>query len=176
MVAADNTLASAAGAKVLRDGGDAVDAAVATALVLGVVQPFGSGIGGGGFAVVHRAGGEPFALDFREVAPAKATRNMFLDAKGDVVKHASTRGPRSAGVPAEVAGLYALHSRHGKLPWKRVVEPALKFARDGYPAGELLHARVKRRRERFTKESPQLAAVFMPGGEPIAEGDRKSVV
>lgn len=170
MVAADNALASAAGAEALRDGGDAVDAAVVCALVLGVVQPFGSGIGGGGFAVVHRAGGKPFALDFREVAPAKATRDMFLDAKGDVVEHASTRGPRAAGVPAEVAGLYELHRRHGKLPWKRAVEPALRYASDGFPAGELLHERVTTRRARIAAESPQLAAVFLPGGEPVAVG------
>ena len=79
MVAADNAMASQVGATILEKGGDAVDSAVAVALYLGVVQPFASGIGGGGFAVVHRAGGESYALDFREMAPAAAHRDMYLD-------------------------------------------------------------------------------------------------
>ena len=169
MVAADNAAASAAGAQALRDGGDAADAAVVTALMLGVVQPFASGIGGGGFAVVHRADGKPYALDFREVAPAKATRDMYLDAAGDVVKHASTRGPRAAAVPGELKGLFELHRRHGKLPWARVVAPALKAARDGFPAGELLHRRVTKGAERLAK-SPALARALLPDGQPIATG------
>ena len=130
MVAADNESASQAGAEILRQGGDAVDAAVATALMLGVVQPFASGLGGGGFALVYRADGTPpYTLDFREVAPAAATANMYQDAKGNVVPGASTTGPKAAGVPGELAGLFALHTRHGKLPWKTVVEPALRAAR-----------------------------------------------
>ncbi len=144
MVAADSEIASTAGAQVLAEGGDAVDAAVTVALVLGVVQPFASGIGGGGFAVVHRANGEAFALDFREQAPAGASADMYLDAQGDVIANASRRGPRAAGVPGELAGLWALHAAHGTLPWRRVVAPALALARDGFPMHPLLYRRVSK--------------------------------
>jgi gamma-glutamyltranspeptidase/glutathione hydrolase len=173
LVTADNAQASEAGAEMLRRGGDVVDAAVATALVLGVVQPFASGLGGGGFALVHRADGTPdYTLDFREVAPAGATATMFQDAKGDVVPGASTRGPRAAGVPGELAGLHALHRRHGKLPWKVVVEPALKAARDGFPAGALLELRVTKLRDEIER-SPGLAADFLHAdGTPVKAGEK----
>ena len=169
LVTADNTAASEAGAEMLRRGGDAVDAAVATALMLGVVQPFASGLGGGGFAVVHRADGTPeYTLDFREVAPAMATATMFQDARGEVVPGASTRGPRAAGVPGELAGLFRLHQRHGKLPWGTVVQPALKAARDGFPAGDLLVTRITRMLDDL-RRSPGLAADFLQkDGTPVA--------
>lgn len=170
MVSADNALAAAVGARMLSKGGDAADAAVATALMLGVVQPFASGIGGGGFAVVYRSDGDPYALDFREVAPAKANKDMYLDAKGDVVSKASTRGPKAAGVPGEVAGLWALHQAHGKLPWKTVVEPALKAARDGFRVGALLHRRIVSKRVEIAAR-PRLASRFFDAkGEPLKAG------
>lgn len=150
MVAADSAVASRIGLDILHAGGDAVDAAVATALVLGVVQPFASGLGGGGFALVFRAdapSAPPFTLDFRETAPAAATADMYLDARGEVVPKASTHGPRAAAVPGELAGLYAVHRRFGRLPWARVVEPALRLARDGFPASGLLALRIARQRE-----------------------------
>jgi gamma-glutamyltranspeptidase/glutathione hydrolase len=170
MVAADNALASQVGADMLAAGGDAVDAAVATALMLGVVQPFASGLGGGLFAVVWRADGEQgFALDSREVAPAGATRDMYLDAQGEVDHQRSTRGPLAAAVPGEIAGLWQLHQRHGKLPWKQVVAPALKAARDGFRVGALLHERVTAKKKEIA-ERPALAAVFFVDGQPIREG------
>lgn len=170
MVAADNHLASAAGAAMLAAGGDAVDAAVATALMLGVVHPFASGIGGGGFAVVYRADGTTFALDFREVAPAAAHRDMYLDEKGEVIPEASTRGPRAAGVPGELAGLYALHRRYGTLPWADVVAPALKAAREGFPVGQLLHRRIAHQKQAIAAR-PALAKRFLtPAGEVPAIG------
>ncbi|MCA9538719.1 MAG: gamma-glutamyltransferase [Myxococcales bacterium] len=170
MVAADNATASAVGAQMLVQGGDAVDAAVATALMLGVLQPFASGIGGGGFAVVRRADGTALALDFREVAPAGASRDMYLDKKGEVIPKASTRGPRAAGVPGEVAGLFELHRRYGKLPWKKVVAPAVKAATDGFPAGELLHRRVTAARAELAA-NPALAKDFLTAdGKPIPIG------
>ncbi len=170
MVASDNAIASQVGARILADGGDAADAAVATALVLGVVQPFASGIGGGGFAVVWRTDEKKgYALDFREVAPAGASKDMYLDAAGEVIPGASTRGPRAAGVPGEVAGLWALHQAHGRLPWAKVVEPALRLARDGFPAPALLAERARDKQAELA-ERPALAAVFLPRGEPIAEG------
>jgi gamma-glutamyltranspeptidase/glutathione hydrolase len=170
MVSADNTMASQAGAEMLRRGGDAADAAVATALMLGVVQPFASGIGGGGFAVVWRADAkQAYALDFREVAPAAATADMYLDADGNVIPKASTRGPKAAGVPGELRGLHALHQRHGTLPWPTVVEPALRAARDGFPAGQLLVKRI-RSKQQDLKARPALAKVWLPDGKVPAIG------
>ncbi|MCB9523287.1 MAG: gamma-glutamyltransferase [Myxococcales bacterium] len=170
MVAADNATASAEGARVLAEGGDAVDAAITTALVLGVVHPFASGLGGGGFAVVHRRTADAFALDFREVAPGKATANMYLDANGEVIEGASRIGPRAAGVPGELAGLWALHKAHGKLPWARLVAPALRLARDGFPMHALLHSRLSRSLAQVAK-SPDLAASFLDAtGQPLPLG------
>ncbi len=170
MVAADSEHASRVGAEMLAAGGDAVDAAVATALVLGVVQPFASGLGGGLFAVVWRADGEEaLALDAREVAPAAATRDMYLDAEGNVDPQASTRGPRAAAVPGEIAGLWRLHQRYGKLPWKQVVAPALEAARDGFPVGVLLHGRVTAKKDEIAAR-PALAEVFLVDGAPVAPG------
>ncbi|MEQ1572386.1 MAG: gamma-glutamyltransferase, partial [Myxococcota bacterium] len=105
MVAADHVLASEAGAEVLRRGGNAADAAAAAALAAGVVQPPGSGLGGGGFAVGRAPGGEPFVLDFREVAPASATEGMFRGPDGRVIDGLSTDGGKAAAVPGEARGL-----------------------------------------------------------------------
>lgn len=175
MVAADNALASEAGRDILGAGGDAVDAAVATALVLGVVQPFASGLGGGGFALVFRADAPtapPFTLDFRETAPAGATANMYLDDRGEVVPKASTVGPRAAAVPGELAGLYALHRRFGRLPWARVVEPALRLARDGFAVGSLLALRIERQRDAIAAVPGLAGDLLHADGRPKAEGER----
>ena len=144
MVSADNPQAARVGAEILSQGGDAVDAAVATALALGVVHAFGSGIGGGGFAIVSRAEGKHYVLDFRETAPAAATSNMFLDSKGSVIPQASTLGARAVAVPGELAGLYALHQQYGALPWKQVVQPAIQLARNGFTVSPIMHLKMKR--------------------------------
>ncbi len=143
MVAADSPIASRVGAELLAQGGDAVDAAVATAFARGVVHPFASGIGGGGFAIVHRHGGSALALDFREMAPQASTRDMYLDNQGNVIPHASTQGARAIGVPGELAGLADLHRRYGKLPWAQVVQPAIKLARNGFTVSPMLHDKIK---------------------------------
>ena len=129
MVASDHQLASKAGRLVLAKGGNAVDAAVATALASGVVQPAGSGLGGGGFAVVVTPDGAREVLDFREVAPARAHRDMFVEADKD---DASRIGGLANAVPGEARGLELLHRRHGSLPWADVVEPAVSLAGDGF--------------------------------------------
>ncbi len=170
MVAADNAAASQVGAHILEQGGDAADAAVAVALYLGVVQPFASGIGGGGFAVVHRVGGPAYALDFREMAPQAAHRDMYLDAEGQVITGLSTSGPKASGVPGEVAGLYELHRRHGKLAWSNVVMPALKAARDGFPVGQLLHQRIRAYRQRIVDRPAFRAQFFDASGQALAIG------
>jgi len=129
MVASDHVLASQAGQSVLAKGGNAVDAAVATAFASGVVQPAGSGLGGGGFAVIVTPDGKREVLDFREVAPAKSHRDMYVEATQD---KASRIGGLANAVPGEARGLELLHQRHGKLPWSDVVEPAIRLAHYGF--------------------------------------------
>ncbi len=131
-VAADHPLASAAGAQILRSGGNAADAAVAAALVLGVVHPSGSGLGGGGFALVARPG-EQTVLDFRETAPAAATADMFLK-EGT----SSTKGGLAVAVPSEAFGLVELQRRYGRMEWAKVVMPAIQIAEEGAPASRHL--------------------------------------
>ncbi len=117
--------------EVMRHGGNAVDAAVATAFVLAVTYPEAGNLGGGGFMMIY-LDGKPACLDYREMAPAAATRDMYLDAKGEVIKNSSTIGPKAAGVPGTVAGLWEAHQRYGKRPWRELLQPAIKYARDGF--------------------------------------------
>ena len=126
--------------EVLKAGGNAVDAAVAIAFTLAVTYPEAGNLGGGGFATVYFRG-KPYFLDYRERAPAAASAAMYLDAKGEVVPGASTIGARAVAVPGTVMGLRQLHQRFGVLPWKRLVEPAIRYARDGFVASEQLGER-----------------------------------
>lgn len=116
---------------VLRSGGNAVDAAVAIGFALAVTFPEAGNLGGGGFATLHIDGESSF-LDFRETAPAAASRDMYLDADGKVIPLASLIGHRASGVPGTVAGLYELHRKHGSLPWADLLAPAIKLAREGF--------------------------------------------
>ena len=119
MVVAAHPLASAAGLAILQQGGNAVDAAVATTLAISVVEPFSAGIGGGGFLLFYQAKQNRVeALDFRERAPLKATPKMYLDAQGKVRRGASENGYESVAVPGTIAGLSEVQKRYGKLPWK----------------------------------------------------------
>jgi gamma-glutamyltranspeptidase/glutathione hydrolase len=171
-VAAEQPLATAAGLAALRDGGNAVDAAVATALALAVVYPEAGNLGGGGFAVV-RLHGEVRALDFREVAPAAARRDMYLDAQGRVRPGASRSGPLAAGVPGSPSGLYELHRALGKLPWARVVAPAVSLARDGFEIDEHLCQLLAREPQLgLLQQFPESAALWLPGGKPPPAGTR----
>jgi len=129
MVASDHQLGSKAGADVLAAGGNAVDAVVAAALAVGVVQPAGSGLGGGGFAVLLKSGGEAHVLDFREVAPSASTQDMYQRASDP---KASRIGGLAVGVPGEGIGLIELHSRWGRLSLDEVTAPAIELARDGF--------------------------------------------
>lgn len=161
VVAADHPLASATGARVLAGGGSAADAAVATLLTLGVVNPFASGLGGGGFCMVRdAASGKVRALDFREVAPKAATATMFLDKKTrEPIRKLSREGGLAVGVPGEAAGLEALHKAYGKLPWRRVVQPALDHAARGFYVGELLPTRLAYKQDAL-RQRAKLAAAF----------------
>ena len=169
-VASAEAAATEAGREILRAGGTAVDAGVACALALAVVHPQAGNLGGGGFAVV-KTGAAITALDFRETAPGAATHDMFLGADGAPLRDASLAGGLAAGVPGSPAGLHELHRRHGALPWQRVVEPALRLARDGFVVSPRLHDAIVRERDLLAR-FPEAAAVWLPGGRPLEAGAR----
>jgi len=133
MVVSIHELASRAGVEVMQKGGNAVDAAVATGFALAVVHPPAGNIGGGGFMLVRMADGKAHFLDYRETAPAAATADMFLDAKGNVIEDASLVGFKAIGVPGSVAGMVYAERKYGKLTLKQVMAPAIRLAREGYP-------------------------------------------
>ena len=168
-VAADHAIASRVGGEVLRRGGNAVDAAVAVGLTLGVVNPFASGLGGGGFLLVRTAEGEVEALDFREAAPGAAHRDMYV-VDGEVDRALSLVGGLAVGVPGEAAGWWAVHERYGRLPWADVVAPALSLARDGFEAGTLLESRLDSNTR--LEASPALASHFSSGEGYVRAGER----
>lgn len=171
-VSSGDPVATGVGLDVLRRGGNAVDAAVATALALAVVYPEAGNLGGGGFAVL-RMGGELYALDFRETAPAAASATMYLDASGEPLPDASRVGPLAAGVPGSPAGLHELHRRFGRLPWAEVVAPAERLAAEGFVVGTSLHALLARDSyQSLLSRFPESAAVWLPGGEAPPVGAR----
>ena len=133
IVASVHELASRAGAEVMQAGGNAVDAAVATGFALAVVHPQAGNLGGGGFLLLRTSTGETHFIDFREKAPAAATENMYLDAHGNVIENLSIVGYKSVGVPSSVAGLVYAEKKYGKLSLEKVMAPAIKLARDGFP-------------------------------------------
>ena len=136
-IAVSDKYAANVAEEILLAGGNAVDAAVATGFALAVTYIDAGNIGGGGFMLIHMDGNAYF-LDYRETAPMKAHRDMFLDENGNVVKNSTLIGPRAAGVPGTVAGFWAAHQKFGKLSWKQVLAPAIKLARDGFiPANKL---------------------------------------
>jgi gamma-glutamyltranspeptidase/glutathione hydrolase len=169
MVVSQNETASRIGAEVLRDGGSVIDAAVATSFALAVTHPTAGNIGGGGFIVFRPASGEPVAYDFREMAPAKASPTMFLkDGKySSQVHHDSYL---AVGVPGTVAGLHLAWQKHGKLPWKRLVNPAIALARDGFIVTDGLSRSLKSVLPQM-KGFPASIAQFTKGGVPYEAGD-----
>jgi gamma-glutamyltranspeptidase/glutathione hydrolase len=132
MVVTVHALASDVGVEILKAGGNAIDAAVATGFALAVVHPAAGNIGGGGFMLIRMADGKTHFLDYREMAPAAATRDMYLDAQGNVIEGASEIGYKAIGVPGSVAGMVYAEQKYGKLTLKRVIAPAVKLAREGY--------------------------------------------
>src|SRR5688500_1480539 len=132
MVASTSEIASRVGAEIMKKGGNAVDAAVAVGFALAVTWPSAGNLGGGGFMLIRKADGTTEAIDYRERAPLAATRTMYLDAEGKVVKGLSTQGYKAVAVPGTVAGLMLAHKRHGKLKWEELVEPARKLAAEGF--------------------------------------------
>ena len=148
VVVSGNVLASQVGADIMRRGGNAVDAAVAVGFALAVVHPEAGNIGGGGFMVIRMEDGEPSSIDYREVAPGRATRDMFVDHNGNPT-NLSITGHLAAGVPGAVAGMAEAHRRLGRLPWRDVVEPAVRLARDGFVVDSFRFRSIESDRERL---------------------------
>ncbi len=136
MVVSDEKLASDAGVEIMKQGGNAVDAAVAVAFALAVVEPQAGNIGGGGFMLVRKADGKAEFVDYRETAPAKASRDMYLSADGTVDAKASVKGYRAVGVPGTVAGLTLALSKYGTMKLPDVMAPAIRLAEEGFPLSE----------------------------------------
>ena len=169
MVASQNEIASKIGADAIAAGGSAVDAAVATAFALAVVHPTAGNIGGGGFIVYRPAKGEAVAYDFREMAPAKASPTMFLtDGKYSAELHHNSY--LAVGVPGTVAGLHLAWKEQGKLPWKRLVDPAVALARDGFTVSEGLSRSLKGALRQMQKY-PASVAQFSKNGTPYEPGE-----
>ncbi|MDE1555382.1 MULTISPECIES: gamma-glutamyltransferase family protein [Comamonas] len=168
-VAAANPLATDAGYQVLKAGGSAIDAAIAVQMVLGLVEPQSSGIGGGAF-LLHAAGSQVLAYDGRETAPAAATENLFLKADGQPMAfHDAVVGGRSVGTPGAVRMLELAHREHGKLPWASLLQPAIQLAEQGFKVSPRLHTLL--RSEKFLHSDPVARAYFYGAdGQPLPVG------
>ncbi len=172
MVVSAHPLASDAGLEMLQKGGNAIDAAVATTFAISVVEPFSAGIGGGGFLLMHDSKKRTIqALDFRERAPLKATKNMYLDSSGKVRPNASIDGYLAVGTPGTVAGMYEVHRRYGKLPWNTVVEPSIRLAKDGFVVKDKFVQAVKRR-EKAIASNQAARAIFTRNGNFYQPGEK----
>jgi gamma-glutamyltranspeptidase/glutathione hydrolase len=170
LVVADSELASAAGMEILRRGGNAVDAAIATALALSVVDQASSGLGGGGFMVLYRAGeNKAYTLDFRETAPAASRRELYTR-DGKPVGLLSLTGALAVAVPGEVAGLVEARRRFGSMPFAVLAAPAIKLASDGFPLDAALRFAIERQQANM-KRFTNLGRVYLPAGELPNEGD-----
>ena len=172
MVASSNILASEVGAQVLADGGTAVDAAVAVGFALAVVRPRAGNIGGGGFMLVYSAAdGKTAAIDYREAAPKRASRDMFLDREGNVDGAKARFSHLSSGVPGTVAGLHLAHQKFGKLPWKRLLAPAIDLAGEGYRVSYDMSRALERSRQRFGRDASTLNYFFKSNGGGYQQGE-----
>ncbi len=175
MVAAQEKLAADIGARILREGGNAIDAAVATGFVMAVTHPQAGNLGGGGFMVIQLAGdkgtGKATAIDYREMAPAAASRDMFLDAQGDVDNEKARYSRASAGVPGTVAGLLYALEKYGAMPRARVLAPAIKLAEEGFPVSRGLAFALETKHERFAKDPSSLHFFEHPDGRPYRPGE-----
>ena len=169
MVTSEAAAATKVGQEILAGGGNAVDAAVGVAFALAVVHPSAGNLGGGGFAVVRTGPKQAVAIDFRETAPAAATETMYLDKKTGKPTDASLVGHLAAGTPGSVAGLWALHQKHGKKPWKDVVTPAVKLARDGFAIDAVLAKSIEARADLLAKY-PGSLAIWLPNRVAHAAG------
>ncbi len=173
LVVSSQSLASDAGAAILQKGGNAADAAVATAFALAVTYPFAGNIGGGGFMIVRDPSGKATTFDYREKAPLKSTPTMFLDAQGKIDRKLIAEGYLAPGVPGTVRGLELAHKRFGKLPWKEILNPAVQLAEDGFIMTKSLANGLNGQLSGVMGKYPtSVEAYGKPGGGKWEEGDR----
>ncbi len=171
IVTSASRLASQAGVDTMQAGGNAVDAAIATAFALAVTWPTAGNIGGGGFMVYHGEDGDATTFDFREKAPLAATERMFLGLDGEIVANSNHRGALSVGVPGTVAGLWKAHQERGSLPWAQLVAPAIKLAREGIPITYSLQSGFARNKSRFDLYPSSQAKFFKADGTAYELGE-----
>ena len=174
MVASQHELASKIGVEIMKKGGNAVDAAIAVGLALAVVYPEAGNIGGGGFMLIHRKDGKSFAIDYREMAPAAANRDIFVDNDGNLIKGegSSTIGYRASGVPGTIAGLGLAFKKYGsgKVSWRDLVEPARRLAEGGYVLSYRLASLIVDYKQYLAKY-PESNRIFLNSGNFYKEGD-----
>jgi gamma-glutamyltranspeptidase/glutathione hydrolase len=169
IVASDNVLAAQAGVEVMQEGGNAVDAAVATGFALAVAYPEAGNLGGGGYMVIRMADGRTAAIDYREAAPLAATRDMYVGPDGKLTGE-SVIGPKASGVPGSVAGMVEAHRKFGKLPLAKVLAPALRLASEGFVVDSAMYRSLRGENSRIGISSGK--TLFLPGGSPPAIGSR----
>ena len=172
MVVSDNAVASQVGTDILKKGGNAIDASIATAFALAVTHPQAGNIGGGGFIVYTDATGKSTTIDFREKAPLLATAEMFLDSSGNLVKGSNHEGLKSVGVPGTVAGLYLAHQKYGALPWKDLVQPSVDLAEKGVVLSYALAEHAKNFNANSSSKPQFLKDYYKkPNGEVVKFGE-----
>lgn len=173
MVASSNVYATMAGLEILEQGGNAVDAAIAVCYALGVAEPFTSGLGGGGFMIVHTADGENQFIDYREVASSGQTAESWLDDSGNLIENANSVGGLAVGVPGEVAGLELALSQFGsgKLSRQQIMQPAIDLANNGYVVSPTMYGAIADEYERMIGEYSELGQYYLKDGLPYEVGD-----
>lgn len=170
IVASSSSIASEIGINILKSGGNAIDAAIAVGFALCVTYPSAGNIGGGGFMIIRKNTGEVCVIDYREAAPKSATRNMYLDEKGEIIPEASTTGYRATAVPGTVAGFELAYKKFGKLKWKKLIEPAIKLARDGFEVSRSLARQLSDSSNPIFK-FPESKKIFHKQNNFYKEGD-----
>lgn len=170
VAASVSEIASQVGIDILKRGGNAIDAAVAVGLALAVVWPAAGNLGGGGFMIIRLANGKATAIDYREMGPAAAHRNVYLDAKGEYIKESSTYGHRAAGVPGTIAGMAYALEKYGTMKWAEVAEPARKLAAEGFPVWYQLERSLQGSSEQLARY-PETKRIFLRNGKPYETGE-----
>ncbi|OYV85929.1 MAG: hypothetical protein B7Z63_04765, partial [Ignavibacteriae bacterium 37-53-5] len=170
MVSTSDSIATAVGVKILKEGGNAIDAAVAVGFVLAVTYPQAGNLGGGGYYMIHLRNGKNYAIDARETAPAEASRNMYLDSAGNVDNEKELVGGLSVGVPGNVDGMVLAEKKFGKLALKKVMQPAIELAEKGFRVNEKLKFNFEHAFKLF-KKFPSTMKYFSRNDTTFREGD-----